>query len=480
MRGSTVAGRLAAIVAVAVAAVAVVMLLTGGEEEYEVTAEFENASQLVPGNQVMVGGTPAGSVSSIELGDSGQALVSFTVDEQFAPLPRGTTATVRQGSLSSIAGRQIQLTLPASNASEDVIEDGQTMSQAETVSAVDLDELFNTLDTQTVKDFKRVIKGFRDSYEGVAAQANRGFRYANPFLSTSRRVFGELTRDTRAFEQLLVDTAQLSGALAERRSDISALVGNANRALGAIGSERQALARAISLLPDFMRQANTTFVNLRSTLTDLDPLILASIPVAERLRPFFAEFRAAAADAVPTIRDLSEIVRQSGANNDLVELTRLQVPLARAGVGSGAPECGSDPTSDFETAADQDFSQGGLGEAVCALRNGLPQLASLRAYTPELVGWFDDFSKSGVTDANGGLGRVASLFNAFSLSDGIPDLLAPLDTADVFSGTGSDSLDINNNARCPGSLERDPGDGSTPFTDGGQVNCDPSQVPTGP
>ena len=481
MRGSTVAGRLAAIVAVAVAAVAVVMLLTGGEEEYEVTAEFENASQLVPGNQVMVGGTPAGSVSSIELGDSGQALVSFTVDEQFAPLPRGTTATVRQGSLSSIAGRQIQLTLPASNASEDVIEDGQTMSQAETVSAVDLDELFNTLDTQTVKDFKRVIKGFRDSYEGVAAQANRGFRYANPFLSTSRRVFGELTRDTRAFEQLLVDTAQLSGALAERRSDISALVGNANRALGAIGSERQALARAISLLPDFMRQANTTFVNLRSTLTDLDPLILASIPVAERLRPFFAEFRAAAADAVPTIRDLSEIVRQSGANNDLVELTRLQVPLARAGVGSGAPECGSDPTSDFETAADQDFSQGGLGEAVCALRNGLPQLASLRAYTPELVGWFDDFSKSGLVDASGGLGRVATSFNAFTVSgSGLPDLLSPIDPADVFSGTGSDSLDIGNHARCPGANERDPGDGSTPFTDGGQVNCDPSQVPTGP
>lgn len=480
------AGRLAAIVAVAIAAVAVVMMLTGSEDEYQVTAEFQNASQLVPGNQVMVGGTPAGSVSEIELGPTGQALVTFTVDERFVPLPRGTTATVRQGSLSSIAGRQIELTMPPSSEEAEPIEDGETMSQAETVSAVDLDEVFNTLDTKTVKDFKRVIKGFRDAYEGVARQANRGFRYANPFLSTSRRLFGELTRDTRAFEQLIVDTASLSGALAERRSDISALVGNANLALGAIGRERAALARAVSLLPGFMRQANTTFVNLRSTLTDLNPLVDASIPVAERLRPFFAEFRAAAADAVPTIRDLSEIVRQPGRSNDLVELTRLQVPLANAGVGTGLPDCGSDPTDtgQIAQAADDDFSQGALGEAVCSLRNSLPSLATLRAYTPELVGWFDDFSKSGVTDANGGLGRVASLFNAFSLqfplTPGVPNLAAPLDPSDVLDGTGSESLEVGNNQRCPGSLERDPGDGSTPFTDGGQVDCDTSQVPTGP
>ena len=32
---------------------------------------------------------------------------------------------------------------------------------------------------------------------------------------------------------------------------------------------------------------------------------------------------------------------------------------------------------------------------------------------------------------------------------------------------------------CPGSTERDPGDGANPFTDGGTLNCDPSLVPPG-
>jgi phospholipid/cholesterol/gamma-HCH transport system substrate-binding protein len=483
VRGSSGAGRIAAVAAIAVAAVAVVMLLRNGGEDYRVTAEFQNASQLVNGNEVLIGGLRAGIVKEIELGDDGQALVTFTVDDEFAPLPRGTVATIRQNSLSSVAGRQVHLTLPPAAQAGEEIEDGGSLSQSETVSAVDLDEVFNTLDTKTVKDFKRVVKGLRDSYEGVADRANRGFKYSNPFLSTSRRVFAELTRDTRAFESLVVDTARLSALLAARRSDLSGLVGNANSALGAIGNQRAQLAEAINRLPDFMRRANTTFVNLRAALTDLDPLVSASKPVAERLRPFFSEFRAAAADAVPTIRDLSEIVRRGGRANDLVELTRAQVPLARAGVGSGAPDCGADPASDYESAADDDRSQGSLGEAACALSNSLPQIAALRAYTPELVGWFDGFSTSGSLDASGGLGRIAATFNAFTPStSGLVDVLDPLDTSvgDLLKGADLDFLDVGNLARCPGSLERDPGDGSTPFTDGGSLRCDPSLVPTGP
>lgn len=487
MRGATASGRIVAFIALAVGVVAVFMLLTGSGSKYTVTAEFQNASQLVTGNQVMVGGVPSGSVDEIKLADNGNAMVTMSVSEEFAPLPRGTTATVRMGSLSSVAGRQVELILPPASDSTEEIEDGGTMSTTETVSAVDLDQIFNTLDTETVKDFKRVITGFRDSYEGVTKQANRGFKYANPFLSTGRRVFSELTRDTRAFEALIVDTARLSGALAERRSDISALVSNASGALGAIGRQRAALASAINQLPDFMRQANTTFVNLRTTLDDLDPLVEATGPVADRLQPFFRLFRQVAADSVPTIRDLSGIVRRPGRANDLIELTRLQVPLAKIAVGSGAPDCGADPMADFDSAADGKFKQGALGESTCALTNSLPQISHLRAYTPELLGWFDGFSTSGAVDASGGFGRIAATFNAFSFSDSgfvnLLDLLTgnSLDIGGALEGvTSIAGFETGNHARCPGSNERDPGDGSTPFTDGGTLNCDPSQVPTGP
>ena len=107
-----------------IAVVAIVVLLGGNGEEYEVTAEFENASQLVKGNEVVVGGTAAGSIKEIELGPEGQALVTFTVDEEYAPLHRGTVATIRSPSLSQIAGRQVQLTIPAGSQAGEEIPNG--------------------------------------------------------------------------------------------------------------------------------------------------------------------------------------------------------------------------------------------------------------------------------------------------------------------------------------------------------------------
>jgi len=477
VKKSSAVGRIAAIVALGVAAVVVGLLLFGGGSSYQVTGEFQNASQLVKGSQVVVGGVAAGSVKDIALGDHGQALVTFSVDSDYAPLHRGTTAQIRSYSLSGIANRQVQLNLPPASQAGPEIPSGGTLTEAETTSEVDLDQLFNTLNKRTVRNFKHVIEGFAVSYEGVGKQANQGFHYLNPFLSTSRRVFAQLTSDTPAFEHLIVDTSHLSGALARRAPDLSLLVHNVNLMMGAIASQANSLSEAIARFPDFMRQANTTFVNLRATLDDLDPLVNASKPVADRLGPFFHVFRKAAHDAVPTITDLQHTIRRPGSQNDLVELTRDAVPLAHAAIGSGSPNCGNNPNTDYKAAADNNFSQGAFGESVCSLRNGLPALSFFRAYTPELVGWFNDFGTSGITDANGGIGRIGTTFNGFSGSP--PNVLgAPLSPIQQIASTVPSGL--KQNERCPGANERDPGDHSTPFTDNGTLPCNPNQVPPGP
>ena len=58
-----------------------------------------------------------------------------------------------------------------------------------------------------------------------------------------------------------------------------------------------------------MRQANTTYLNLRATLDELDPFVEASKPVARKLRPYLAELRPFAREAVPTVRRLRRLVR---------------------------------------------------------------------------------------------------------------------------------------------------------------------------
>jgi phospholipid/cholesterol/gamma-HCH transport system substrate-binding protein len=474
---------------VAVGGALVWLAFGGGEDPYKVTAQFSNASALIPGNQVVIGARPVGSVDEIRLAPDGQANVTFTVDEPYAPLERGTIASVRWTALSSVANRQVELTVPPEGAGGEVIEDGGFLSQEETVAAVDVDHFFNLLDEETLDDYKRLVKGFARSYEGVADEANRGLEYLNPLLYNSRRVFAELNSDGAALERLLVDGSRFSGALAERATDVSQLVHNLFLMMNAIGDRKEELARAIGILPTFLRSANTTFVNLRAALDDVQPLVNATRPAAKVLRPYLIDLRATVRDAVPTVRDLGALIRRPGRDNDLVGLQRIQPALRDIAIGSGFPRCGEGPENpaDLQVPADDDYSQGSFGEAICSLRNGERNLSFFRAYASELVAWFDGFSHSGYSDAIGGIGRVGTTFNTFSPTiSQFPDLTDPDSPVEQF-----DALSTGNHRRCPNSNERPLGPGFPPdesvpftengaFTDGVPGECDPTMVAPGP
>ena len=153
--------------ALVVALAAWLLLRDGGGTEY--TLVFENAGQLVPDNDVQVGGRRVGSVRSIELTENNQAAVKVRVEEPFAPLREGTKATIRLTSLSGIANRYIALTPAPDDARE--LPDGATLTTASTTPVVDLDQIFNTLDEKTRGDLQDVVKGFATQYAGKGPEA---------------------------------------------------------------------------------------------------------------------------------------------------------------------------------------------------------------------------------------------------------------------------------------------------------------------
>ena len=450
--GASVAGRIAAIGAVVAAIVIVAVLLFRGGGGYTVTAEFQNASQLVKGNPVQIGGTSVGSVKEIDLTDENRAKVKLSLKEDFDNVPVETQAVIRQASQSGIANRYVELQLPPQNRrSGKTIEDGGKIEISRTTTLVELDQLFNTLDPDTrtaVSDFFRnSAKGLKDKEE----QQKLVYRYLNPAFSTSSRLFSELNRDSPLLADFLQDSEELVSALAEKRDDLSGLILNANRTFRALGNERAALGESIARLPEFMRTANTTFVNLRAALDDVDPLVAASRPAARALGPFLDEVRPLAADARPTIRDLSNTLLRRGADNDLLNLQNTFPALASAALETKErrPDFGSGPKSVGEV-------PGAFPTTIDALNDAAPIIAFGRPYTPELIGWFDDFSTSGPFDAAGGFSRAQIVFNILNITQDVPTLI-PLgergDTFAEFARTGQ-------HRRCPGAAEEPALDGS--------------------
>ena len=444
--------RAAAVLALAlVVALAAWLLLLRGANGHEYTLLFETAGQLVPDNDVQVGGRRVGSVRSIELTDDNQAAVKVRVEEPFAPLREGTKATIRLTSLSGIANRYIALT-PAPDGAEE-LPDGATLTTAATTPVVDLDQIFNTLDEKTRGDLQDVVKGFARQYSGKGAQAGEAAEYFNPLLSTSRRLVGEVTEDEDNLTRFIVDSSRLVTALAEKRDDLAALVGNTNATAQAIGSENVALSRALQLLPTTLRRGNTTFVNLRATLDDLDVLVAESKPATRELAPFLRELRPLVADARPTIRDLRTLLRRDGPDNDLTDATRKMPALQRVA-----------------TPAFRDGRE--------ALQKAQPVLEFIRPYTPDFTGWLRDFGQGASNyDANGHYARIQPIFNAFNFNDNpAGGVLTPIPPSQRFDG-----LETNQLRRCPGAASQPAADGSAPWRDAsGTLDCDPNQVLPGP
>ena len=216
-------GRVAALGAVVAAVVLVAIVLFGGAGGgYEVTAKFINAGQLVKGNPVQTGGTAIGTVKSIKITDDGQAAIRFDIKEDYAPLREGTRASIRQFSQSGIANRYIDLTLPPNGSAK--IPDGGFIGADATRTAVDLDQLFNTLDPLTGKALQDFFKNQERQFRGAGMAAGDTFEYLNPGLSTSSALFRELSKDQPQLERFLVDSSKLVTALAERDEDLTNLI----------------------------------------------------------------------------------------------------------------------------------------------------------------------------------------------------------------------------------------------------------------
>lgn len=447
--------RVAGVAALAVGIVLAAIVIFSGDSGLSYKLLFETGGQLVPGNQVLVGGQAIGTIDEITLTDDAQAEVAISVDE---PLHQGTTASVRATSLSGIANRYISIA-PGPN-SEPEIPDGTTIPSDKTTSPVDLDQLFNTLDKPTRTALQNVIKGQAAIYSGNNEAARATYKYFAPGLQATTRLLSELTRDQTSLSRFLVQGSTALGAIAQRRDDLSALTENANRAFGAIAARNQEFDRALVALPPAMRQANTTFVNLRAALDDLDPLITDLGVVAPALPGFLRNLQDTVNPASPVFHDLRLSITKPGPNNDLNDSLAL-LPGAERAVRASV-----DPT-------------------INALNDSQHVVDFAVPYTPDLLGFISKFGEvTAYYDANGHYARVlpasANLF-AYNSATSQLDPISPSQQADVFP-----SLGLGPFTRCPGgATQANPGYPSPadhPFVGDGSLtgDCNPNQVPPGP
>jgi phospholipid/cholesterol/gamma-HCH transport system substrate-binding protein len=446
--------RVAVIAGLAAVVIALGVILFGGNGGHQYNLLFQNASQLVPDNQVLIGGQPVGTVESIELTDENLAEVKISIEQE---LHEGSTAIVRATSLSGVANHYVSIE-PGPN-DNPPLDDGATLGLADTTTPADLDQFFNSFTPRMRKGFSDFIRGQAAFYAGRGEDGNIGAKYFGPSLNRTNAFVGELNADQRLFSDFVVNSGKLSTAVAQRADNLSNAISNATTAFGAIARQNTAFSQTLRRLPPVFRQSNTTLVNLRAALDDIDPLVETAKPATKDLAPFLAELRPVIQKAVPLFKNLRLTVARPGKANDAAELLAA-LPEVQQRAAKSFPHS-EEAITDFQ-----------------------PNLNFARAYTPDIFNGFAKLGQvTGYYDANGHYARISFAdLNIFNYNSGE---LQPITPSQQY-----ETLDSGETVKrhCPGAGTQPATDGSNPFVEppfnGSGVTstsqCNASDVPPGP
>jgi phospholipid/cholesterol/gamma-HCH transport system substrate-binding protein len=442
--GRLVFGRAMALAALIAAAFLCAYLLLSNSSGYTVHALVSDAGQIVKGNEVQVGGVPVGSVDDVNLRNGGRsAELDLSIDGGEAPLHEGTTMTIRNPSLTSVAGRYVSL-VPGPNSAPEIPSGGQ-IPTSDTTEIVDLDQLLNSLDPTTVEDLSQVIHGSAEAANGRGRQLGAAIHALNPALSRSADVLGQLDADQHALQQLVVNGSQVVKTLAQHGDELTSGTAAASSALNAIAGRQQELSSLLSEAPPTLQRAVPTLADVRGLLRRLDPALTEARPVAAGVSRLLPRLRPAARRLRATIPLLRSVVSSPAPDDDATDLLRRLPQLA----GEGVPL---------------------LSDLTGVVHDARPLLAELRPYAPDFTGGIVagfGGSSGGYYDANGEYARISFVGGPFS-AVGLPKL-----------SQGFGAIKDGAVEKCPGGANYPALDHSNPFVDQG-VACQPDLAGTTP
>ncbi|HVE95155.1 MAG TPA: MCE family protein [Acidimicrobiales bacterium] len=243
------------------------------DDSYELAATFDDVTGLLINDNVKVAGVGVGKVTRIQV-EKGRAEVTFRVKKQMK-LPSDTRAAVRWRNLLG----QRYLYLYPGEAST-VLRGGDHVR--ETISVVDLGELFNRLgpvvkavEPGQVNQFLDTVVGALDGNEAKVGQA----------LDDLATVAGALGERDAAIGRLVENLNTVSGTIVDRDREIRAILDNLVTVSRTFNEHTDVIDRAVTELGDFSGHLGAILTNNRTEIDRIITNLTSVVAVVQQKLP---------------------------------------------------------------------------------------------------------------------------------------------------------------------------------------------------
>ena len=295
---------------------------------YELHAIFESANNLAQRSPVRIAGVHVGKVTGVEpMGDgSGLAKVTMELEDDGLPIHKDAELTIR--SRLFLEGNYFVDLRPGTPSAPE-LDAGSTIGPAQTAFPVQFGQVLTALQSDTREDLQTLLKELAAGFRGSgAAGFNRAIKYWEEAYRTTALV-NEATLGTEEHDlsRVLEGQAKVYGALSRDERALEELVTDLNTTIAAFASQEDNLRATIPALRDVLRVGRPALASLNSALPSIRAFARDALPGARSSSPTL--------DAqLPFIKQARRLVSKAEAGGLARDLRATVPALVRLNKGS--------------------------------------------------------------------------------------------------------------------------------------------------
>jgi phospholipid/cholesterol/gamma-HCH transport system substrate-binding protein len=271
-------------------------------KEYQVSANFQEATTLAEEADVRIAGVRVGKVKS-KSQDGNRTRVVMAIDPQYVPLHLGAHAILRQKTLLG----ETYVEIAPGPRSAPSLKDGGRIPDAQVAPTVQLDEVFRAFDPQTRAAFRTWFDQQGRAFANRGSDLNAALGNLEPFVNDATDILKVLNLQKAETSQLVRNTGVVFDALSERDGQLTDLIRQANRVFQTTADRNQELRQIFIAFPTFLDQARLTTTRVTRFAKATNPLITQLRPAARQLSPTLQDLHGLAPDLKGLFKDLGPL-----------------------------------------------------------------------------------------------------------------------------------------------------------------------------
>ncbi|HEX3690511.1 MAG TPA: MlaD family protein [Solirubrobacteraceae bacterium] len=289
---------------------------SSGNGPYLVRAIFDDASFAARGEDVRIAGANVGSIDSLGVTSGKKAAVTIAItDLRFAPFHADATCAIRP---QSLIGEEYVDCTPGSAGAGALTRIGSGpgtgthyLPVARTSSPIDSD-IVQDISTEPVRQsLALIINEFGTGLAARGSDLNAVIHRANPALGDTDKVLKILAGQNKTLAQLATDSDTVLAPLAREREHISGFITQADTTAVASAARAQAISQTFQKFPTYLAQLRPLMADLGQLADQGTPLMASLGQSASALGRQFANLTPFAVQARTALINLGAAAQTS-------------------------------------------------------------------------------------------------------------------------------------------------------------------------